>query len=66
MRKSDRFRVCAVCGKRHGPTYGFQSVLRHSGLTGDKATIECIRKLALPPETVRRMLNALEESRRNR
>jgi hypothetical protein len=35
-------------------------------LTGDKATIECIRKLALPPETVRRMLNALEESRRNR
>lgn len=41
-----RYRVCAVCGKRHGPTYGFKTMLRRLGIMqGDKATIECINKL---------------------
>jgi hypothetical protein len=35
---SGRFRVCAVCGKRHGPTYGFKTTLRRIGIMeGDKA-----------------------------
>jgi hypothetical protein len=40
------FRICAVCGKRHGPTYGFGSTLRRFGIKGDKATVECVRELA--------------------
>lgn len=43
--KSQVFRVCAVCGKRHGVTYGFRSTLARNGVKGDKATIECIKKL---------------------
>jgi len=46
--KATPHRVCAVCGQRHGPTYGFKNTLRYHGITvGDKATVECIRKLAL-------------------
>jgi hypothetical protein len=46
--QGQRFRVCAVCGKRHGPTYGFRRTLAFHGIEGDKATIECIRKLQEP------------------
>ena len=41
------FRVCAVCGRKHGPTYGFKNTLAYHGIKGDKATVECVRKLAL-------------------
>jgi hypothetical protein len=32
--KQERYRVCAVCGKRHGPTYGFQAMLEGLGIKG--------------------------------
>jgi hypothetical protein len=41
------FRVCAVCGKRHGPIYGFRNTLAYHGIKGDKATVECVRNLSL-------------------
>jgi hypothetical protein len=43
------FRVCAVCGKRHGVTYGFGTTLRRYGIPGDKATVECIKELTAKP-----------------
>ena len=40
------YRVCAVCGKRHGPTYGFRHTLRRLGIAeGDKAVPSCVVKL---------------------
>jgi hypothetical protein len=45
QRKSQVYRVCAVCGKRHAATYGFRSTLIRYGIKGDKAAIECVRKL---------------------
>jgi hypothetical protein len=45
MDKRERFRVCAVCGKRHGPTFGFKTTLRRVGImTGDKAVPACVIK----------------------
>jgi hypothetical protein len=44
------FQVCAVCGERHGVTFGFRSTLARNGIKGDKATIECIGKLPKSPE----------------
>jgi hypothetical protein len=44
------FRVCAVCGKRHGVTYGFKTILARNGIKGDKATKECVAKLKSPRE----------------
>ena len=32
--KQERYRVCAVCGNRHGPTYGFQAMLERLGMSG--------------------------------
>jgi hypothetical protein len=40
---SRRYRVCAVCGERHGVTYGFGTTLRRLGIKGDKAVPECVR-----------------------
>jgi hypothetical protein len=40
------FRVCAVCGLRHGVTYGFRSTLTRLGIPGDKAVKECVIKAA--------------------
>ena len=45
-KKPQVFRVCAVCGKRHGVTYGYRSTLRRLGIEGDKATNACVRKAA--------------------
>ena len=45
IKKPNPYRVCAVCGKRHGPTYGFRNVLRHLGIVGDKAVPKCVEKL---------------------
>jgi hypothetical protein len=47
-------RVCAVCGKRHGPTFGFRQTLAYHGIAGDKTTIECVRGLALKKKERRR------------
>lgn len=41
------FRVCAVCGQRHAPTYGFRRTLAAHGIKGDKAAVKCIRTLHL-------------------
>lgn len=46
QRKPQVFRVCAVCGKRHGVTYGFRSTLTRLGIPGDKAVKECVQKAA--------------------
>lgn len=46
--KRQVFRVCAVCGKRHAPTYGFKTILSRNFIRGDKAAIECIKKLSAP------------------
>jgi hypothetical protein len=43
-RKTKAFRVCAVCGKRHGVTYGFRNTLARLGIKGDKAVKECVQK----------------------
>jgi hypothetical protein len=40
------YRVCAVCGKRHGPTYGFRATLARNNIKGDKAVPACVRRLA--------------------
>jgi hypothetical protein len=43
------YRVCAVCGKRHGATYGFKLTLQRLGLENwrdDKAVPACVEKLA--------------------
>lgn len=45
---SKRHRICAVCGKRHGATYGFKLTLQRLGLPNwrdDKAVPECVIKL---------------------
>jgi len=42
--KPQVYRVCAVCGKRHGPTYGFRNTLRHLNIKGDKAVPKCVEK----------------------
>jgi hypothetical protein len=39
------FRVCAICGRRHAPTYGFRQTLEYYGIKGDKAAVECVRNL---------------------
>jgi hypothetical protein len=41
---NERFRVCAVCGKRHGATYGFHTTLTRLGIPGDKAVPACVIK----------------------
>jgi hypothetical protein len=43
--KQERYRVCAVCGRRHGPTYGFQSMLDRLGMKGVWAAPGCVAKL---------------------
>lgn len=42
--KASTFRICAVCGKRHGATFGYRTTLRLLGIKGDKAVPECVRK----------------------
>ena len=44
-RRQTVYRICAVCGRRHGVTYGFRNTLAHFGIAGDKATVQCIDKL---------------------
>lgn len=41
--RSSRFRVCAVCGKRHGVTYGYRNTLARLGFKGDKAVPACVQ-----------------------
>jgi hypothetical protein len=41
----ERYRVCAVCGNRHGPTYSFQAMLKRLGMSGVWAAPGCVAKL---------------------
>ena len=41
----EHYRVCAVCGRRHGPTYGFQSKLKELGIKGIWAAPDYLAKL---------------------
>jgi hypothetical protein len=50
-----RNRLCAVCGRRHGLTYGYQSMLAILGLKGVWATPDCITKLVSYREAERRL-----------
>lgn len=48
------FRVCAVCGKRHGPTMGFRGALARAGFKDrgwgdDKAVEGCVKKFMADP-----------------
>jgi hypothetical protein len=46
MTAAARYRICAVCGMRHGPTYGFKTTLRRLGImAGDKAVPQCVNDL---------------------
>jgi hypothetical protein len=53
--KQERYRVCAVCGRRHGPTYGFQAMLVGLGLKGEWAAPGCVAKLVSYREAQRRL-----------
>lgn len=46
-------RVCAVCGKRHGVTYGFKHTLRRIGIIGDKAVPKCVERAMRNQEAIR-------------
>jgi hypothetical protein len=52
--KLERYRMCAVCGNRHGPTYGFQAMLERLGVRGVWAAPGCIAKLISLREAERR------------
>ena len=54
----ERYRVCAVCGRRHGPTYGFEPVLAGLGLKGVWAAPGCVAKLVSYREAQRRLHQA--------
>jgi hypothetical protein len=51
----ERYRVCAVCGRRHGPTFGFEAVLAGLGLKGVWAAPGCVAKLVSYREAERRL-----------
>ena len=55
---SQEYRVCAVCGRRHGTTFGFQSKLMELGIKGVWATRDCLAKL----EAERRLQRAQVEA----
>jgi hypothetical protein len=58
----ERYRVCAVCGRRHGPTYGFASVLMRLGLKGSWAAPGCVAKLISYREAERRLQQTTADS----
>jgi hypothetical protein len=53
--KQERYRVCAVCGRRHGPTYGFQAMLERLGMRGEWAAPGCVAKLISFRDAERRL-----------
>ena len=44
MKQQERYRVCAVCGRRHGPTFGYQFMLVRLGIRGECAAPGCVAK----------------------
>jgi hypothetical protein len=58
VKQQERYRVCAVCGKHHGPTYGFQSMLEGLGIKGVWAAPGCLAKLISFREAERRLQHA--------
>jgi hypothetical protein len=60
------YRVCAVCQRRHAPTYGYGLVLSKIGISGDKAAVSCVRKAldaAARKGMIERRWRAFEASR---
>ena len=56
MKKAqERYRVCAVCGRRHAPTYRYQSMLEVLDLKGVWAAPACVAKLISFREAERRL-----------
>jgi hypothetical protein len=53
--KQERYRVCAVCGWRHGPTCGFQAMLERLGMRGEWAAPGCVAKLISFRDAERRL-----------
>jgi hypothetical protein len=53
--KQERHRVCSVCGRRHGPTRSFQSILEGLGMKGVWAAPGCLGKLISFREAERRL-----------
>jgi hypothetical protein len=51
----ERYRVCAVCGRRHGPTVSYRLMLESLGLKGDWAAPGCLAKLISFREAERRL-----------
>lgn len=45
-KSANRYRVCAVCNKRHAPTLYFRKILERYGISGDRAAIACVLKQA--------------------
>ena len=59
--KQERYRVCAVCGRRHGPTYGFQAMLEGLGMKGVWAAPGCVAKLISFREAERRLHKTIND-----
>lgn len=53
-KRTERFRVCAVCGKRHAVTYGFGTILARLGIKGNKAAPACVTKAVKRAEELAR------------
>jgi hypothetical protein len=51
----ERYRVCAVCGRRHGPTFSYTYMLQSLGLKGAWATPGCVARLISLREAERRL-----------
>jgi hypothetical protein len=55
IKKPQTFRVCAVCGMRHGVTYGFRNTLKRLGIDGDKAVPACVTKALNKADRLRKV-----------
>jgi len=60
-KQQERYRVCAVCGRRHGPTYGFQAMLEGLGMKGVWAAPGCVAKLISFREAERRLHKTIND-----
>jgi len=58
----ERYRVCAVCGRRHGPTYDFKSATGGARTKGEWAAPGCVSKLISDREAERRLQQTSTDS----
>lgn len=56
----ERYRICAVCKKRHGATYGFKNTLKRLGIEGDKAVPSCVVKAVKAKQQTVRGITGVE------